>query len=183
MDLKNFTTRDLAFIGMIIALMYIVQTVTILGISALTPVEPAKIVVSAFFVSIVIAIGLAKVGKIGTFTIIGIINGIICGFLMPAFLPLLPTTILGGLAADALTKFKYGQYGTRNSLVAACGVNQLVQTLVILTIPFYFGFSQVILTPTLILVSALITTSLGAAGGLIGSRIVTELKKAGAIGS
>lgn len=182
MKFEKFTTRDLAFIGMIIALMFIVQTVTILGISALTPIEPAKSVASAFFVSIVIAIGLAKVGKIGTFTIIGIVNGIICGLIMPAFLPLLPTTVLGGLAADAITKVKYGQYGARNSLIAACGVNQFVETLVILTVPFFFGFSQTILTPTLILVSALITTALGALGGWVGSKIVQELKKAGAIG-
>jgi energy-coupling factor transport system substrate-specific component len=59
MNLKKFTTRDLTFIGMIIALMFIVQAVTILGVSAFTPFEPAKSVASAFFVSIVIAIGLA----------------------------------------------------------------------------------------------------------------------------
>lgn len=182
MYFEKFTTRDLAFIGMIIALMFIVQTITILGISALTPIEPAKSVASAFFVSIVIAIGLAKVGKIGTFTIIGVVNGIICGFLMPAFLPLLPTTILGGLAADVTTRIRYGRYGARNSLITACGVNQLVETLVILTIPFLFGFSQTILTPSLILISALITTILGALGGWVGSKIVQELKKAGAIG-
>ncbi|BDZ70830.1 MptD family putative ECF transporter S component [Methanobacterium petrolearium] len=182
MNLKKFTTRDLTFIGMIIALMFIVQAVTILGVSAFTPFEPAKSVASAFFVSIVIAIGLAKVGKIGTFTIIGVVNGIICGFIMPAFLPLLPTTVLGGLAADAVIKIKYGEYGVRNSLITACGINQLVETFVILTVPFFFGFSQTILTPTLILVSALITTTLGVLGGFVGSKIVQELKKAGAIG-
>jgi len=182
MKFEKFTTRDLAFIGMIIALMFIVQTITILGVSALTPLAPAKSVASAFFVSIVIAIGLAKVGKIGTFTIIGVINGVICGLIMPAYLPLLPTTVLGGLAADTVTKIKYNQYGVRNSLITACGVNQLVETFVILLIPFFFGFSQTILTPTLILVSALITTTLGALGGFVGSKIVQELKKAGAIG-
>ena len=35
----RFTTRDLAFIGMIIALMYIVQTLVILGTSAVTPID------------------------------------------------------------------------------------------------------------------------------------------------
>ncbi|MGC9516073.1 MAG: MptD family putative ECF transporter S component [Methanomicrobiales archaeon] len=178
---SRFTTRDLAFIGMTIALMYIVQTITILGISAITPVDAAKSIVSAFFVSIVIAIGLAKVGKIGTFTIIGIINGIICGFILPAFLPLLPTTILGGVAADGITKALYGQYGSRNSLVTACGVNQLVMTVTILIIPILFGFSTMILSPALIAVSALLCAGLGAAGGLVGSKIVDELKKAGAI--
>lgn len=182
MDLEKFTTRDLAFIGMIIALLFIVEMITMFGISAITPLAPAKSVASAFFVSIVIAIGLAKVGKIGTFTIIGVINGIISGLIMPAFLPLLPTAILGGLAADAVIKIKYGQYKDKNSLIAACGVNQFVETLVILTVPFLFGFSQTILTPLLILVSALITTALGAVGGWIGSKIVQELKKAGAIG-
>jgi len=93
---EKFTTSDLAFTGLIIALMYIVQTITILGVSALTPVDALKSVASAFFVCIVISIGLARVGKIGTFTIIGLVNGIICGLIMPAFLPLLPATFLGG---------------------------------------------------------------------------------------
>ncbi|MEW6009696.1 MAG: hypothetical protein CIT03_09635 [Methanobacterium sp.] len=177
----RFTTRDLSFIGIIIALMYIVQTITILGISALTPIDPLKSIVSAFFVSIVIAIGLSKVKKIGTFTIIGLINGIICGFILPAFLPLLPATLLGGIAADGFTKIFFGEYGSRNSLLGACGVGKFIETLVILTFPFILGFSTNILSPMIIIVSAVIVALLGAGGGFIGYRISVELKKAGAM--
>lgn len=177
----KFTTRDLSFIGVIIALMYIVQTITILGVSALTPLDPLKSIASAFFVSIVIAIGLAKVKKIGTFTIIGLINGIICAFILPAFLPLLPATLLGGIAADGFTKVSFGEYGSRNSLVGGCGMAKLVETLVILTFPFLLGFSTEILPPLLIMVSAIIVALLGGAGGLVGYKIASELKKAGAM--
>lgn len=177
----KFTTRDLAFIGMIIALMYIVQTIVILGTSAITPIDAAKSIVSAFFVCIIISIGLAKVKKIGTFTIIGLVNGLICGLILPAFLPLLPSVLLGGMAADIFTKLVFGEYGSRNSLMGACAVDKFVESVIILTVPFLFGFSTFILSTQLIIVSALIVAGLGAAGALVGYKITGELKKAGAM--
>jgi len=177
----RFTTRDLSFIGMIIALMYIVQTLVILGTSAVTPIDALKSIVSAFFVCIVIAIGLAKVKKIGTFTIIGLINGLICGLILPAFLPLLPAVFIGGIAADIFTKFVFGEYGSRNSLMGACAVDKFVESIIILTVPFLFGFSTFILSTQLIIVSALIVSVLAAAGALVGYKISGELKKAGAM--
>jgi energy-coupling factor transport system substrate-specific component len=179
----NFTTRDLAFIGMIVALMFIIEMVIMLGVAAITPFPGAKSIGQAFFISIIIAVGLAKVTKVGTFTIIGIIMGVVAGLIMPAFLPLLPAAILGGLAADTVTKIFYGRYGSRNSLVVACGVNQMVETLLILTIMVVFGFSTEIINPIMILITAILATVLGAAGGLIGSKIATELQSAGAIGN
>lgn len=177
----RFTTRDLAFIGMTISLMYIVQTIVILGTTAITPVDAAKSIVSAFFVCIIIAIGLAKVKKIGTFTIIGLINGLICGLILPAFLPLLPSVLLGGITADIFTKFIFGEYGSRNSLMAACAVDKFFETIIILTVPFLFGFSQFILSTQLIIISAFIVAGLGAAGAFVGFKITGELKKAGAM--
>ncbi|BAW31172.1 MptD family putative ECF transporter S component [Methanothermobacter tenebrarum] len=178
---KSFTTRDLAFIGLIIAIMYIVQTITILGVSALTPIDAFKSIASAFFVCIVISIGLAKVGKIGTFTIIGLVNGIICGFIMPAFLPLLPATFLGGLAGDITVGAFYGAYSSRNSLVTGIGVAKFIETVVILTVPFIFGFSKFMLAPALIIVSAVVVAILGILGALVGYGIIIELRKAGAM--
>lgn len=178
---SRFTTRDLAFIGMIIALMYIVQTIVILGTSAITPLDAAKSIVSAFFVCIVIAIGLAKVKKIGTFTLIGLVNGLICGLMLPAFLPLLPSVLMGGIAADLFTKFVFGEYGSRNSIIGACAVDKFVESIIILTVPFLFGFSTFILSTQLIIVSAFIVAGLGAAGAFVGYKISGELKKAGAM--
>lgn len=185
-EIKNttsgrFTTRDLAFIGMIIALMYIVQTLVILGTSAIIPVDAAKSIVSAFFVCIIIAIGLAKVKKIGTFTIIGLVNGMICGLILPAFLPLLPSVLLGGVAADIFTKFVFGGYGSRNSLMGACAIDKFVESIIILTIPFLFGFSKFILSTEIIIISAFIVAGLGAAGAFVGYKISGELKNAGAM--
>lgn len=179
--LESFTTKDLAFIGLIIAIMYIVQTITILGVSALTPIDAFKSIASAFFVCIVISIGLAKVGKIGTFTIIGLVNGIICGFIMPAFLPLLPATFLGGLTGDIAVGLSYGAYSSRNSLITGVGVAKFTETIVILTVPFIFGFSKFMLAPALIIGSAIIVAILGILGALVGYKIILELKKAGAI--
>lgn len=178
---EKFTTSDLAFTGLIIALMYIVQTITILGVSALTPVDALKSVASAFFVCIVISIGLARVGKIGTFTIIGLVNGIICGLIMPAFLPLLPATFLGGLAGDALVAAVYGGYSSRNSLLMGCGAAKFIETMVILTFPFLLGFSTFMLAPLLILASAVTVAFLAMLGALVGYGIITELRMAGAL--
>lgn len=179
--LRSFTTSDLTFLGLIIALMYIVQTVTILGVSAITPLDALKSIVSAFFVCIVISIGLAGVGKVGTFTIIGLVNGIICGFIMPAFLPLLPATLLGGLAGDIAVGGFYGSYSSRNSLLLGCGAAKFTETIVILTVPFLFGFANFMLAPLLIIVSAVLVAVLGVLGALVGYGIVTELRKAGAM--
>lgn len=178
---RDFTTADLAFTGLIIALMYIVQTVTILGVAAITPVDAFKSIASAFFVCIVISVGLAKVGKIGTFTLIGLVNGIICGLIMPAFLPLLPATFLGGLAADAAVGLTYGVYSSRNSLLVGCGVDKFIETLVILTVPFLFGFSSFMLAPALIIISAITVSVLGMLGALVGYGIINELRRAGAL--
>lgn len=178
---RYFTTKDLAFIGMIVALLFIVQFITIMTISAITPLPPAKSIVSAFFACIVIAIGLGKVKKIGTFSLISVINGIICGFIVPAVPTLFVSLIAGGIAADGITRIFYKGYTTRGSIVLACGVDKFVSTVVVLGLSVLFGFPDAILNHYVIICIALLCSALGTAGGFVGAKMVAELKKAGAI--
>lgn len=65
--------------------------------------------------------------------------------------------------------------------MGACAVDKFVESIIILTVPFFFGFSTFILSTQLIIVSACVVAVLGAAGALVGYKISGELKKAGAM--
>jgi len=179
---KYFTTRDLTFIGLIIAAETGVTVITHLLAGPLLRTIGLRItLVSVFFVGIVLAIGIAKVKKVGTLSLIGISRGIIAGFILPA-MPILFLALAGaGIFADMVVKLFHLNYSNDKSIILAVGLNRFILSPLVLIQTIVFDLPFLKLASQLVIGLSLLEGILGAFGACFGLRIVKELKKAGVI--
>ncbi|MEW6189691.1 MAG: MptD family putative ECF transporter S component [Actinomycetota bacterium] len=180
--MEYFDRRELVFIGMICVMTIVVVWVVNMTAAAIAPGAPGlKSMTAGFFGSIVIAIGLAKVKKVGTLSLIGITTGLFHGFISPAVPILFPSSAIGGIFGDIITKLLRGDYSSRKLIILACANKVFAGTLIIFILMILFGFPRAIMNPFVILAISAVCSILGAAGGYIGTSISGELKKAGVI--
>lgn len=179
---RYFSTRDLAFITVICAMITAVVIVSHMLAAPILRLIGTIQVSSAFFVGIVAAIGLAKVKKVGTFTLIGIIRGLIAGFILPAMPMLFLALVSGGIFADGVTKLFHADYSEEKFIISACGCYMFARAVVAMSMASVLGLPRAILNPYVILVASLVCFALGSIGGYVGTRIAKELKEAGVMG-
>lgn len=181
MRLLYFTTKDLAFMGIMMVVCYIVAFLTIKFLAPLIRIPGSKFIASAFFVSIVLSIMLGKVKKMGTLSLFSLIFGAICGFIVPAEPILFPMIVTCGFIAELVTRTFYKDYANTPSLVLVCAVNKGAIVLFTAGVPPLFGYT-INLPPVYYIIGlVLLVTALGAAGGFVGAKIINEIRKAGII--
>jgi len=176
---RYFSARDLAFVAVICAIITAVVIVSHRLAAPFLRIPGAIQVSSAFFVGIVAAIGLAKVKKVGTFTLIGVTRGLIAGFIIPAMPILFLAVATGGVFADGVTKLFRADYSEEKFVISACGCYTFARAVVAMGMAVVLGLPRAILSPHVILAVSLVCFALGSIGGYVGTRIAKELKEAG----
>lgn len=180
-----FTLKDFTYIAATVAILYIVAVITKLTIGAI-PIPGMKTIIGAFFSTIVISIGLMWIRKLGTFTLIMLVYGIISGFIFPA-IPFLSLIVIGGLAGDLTAKLLGAKipnniiYEDRIRIILACGVCYFVISVVLFYAMIFLGYPTAILRNDIIFLISIVCFFLALLGSSIGVKIATELRRAGVI--
>jgi len=177
---EYFSTRDLTFIAMVVAAETAVTAIShLLAIPAVRALGLQMQVASAFFVGIVVAIGLAKVKKIGTLTLIGVGRGVIAGFVTPAVPTLFLALAGGAIFADGVIKLLHGSFSRSIFVVLGIGLYRFGTALIAMYMSLILGFPGAILSTYVIIAVSLLCAVLAAIGGYVGVKVVKELKRAG----
>ena len=176
--LRYFTTRDFVHIAAIVAAVYVLSFITKMTVGAI-PFPGLKMLLDAFFASLVISVGLMWVKKIGTFTLIGLIYGIICGFIFPGIFFMFPPVLVGGIVGDITVKLLKGNYEVRKNVILACSICYFVAAFVIFYVMILMDYPQAILRHEVIFGIAVGCSVLAVLGSYLGTKIAGELRRAG----
>ncbi|MGF7142644.1 glucan phosphoethanolaminetransferase (alkaline phosphatase superfamily) [Anaerotaenia torta] len=178
MKLQKFTIKDIVFIAILSAalalagllVMPLVMSSTLFGLRNMA---------SAILYSILVLIGLMKVRKIGTLTLIGLFHGSVLLMMSPV---MFWNMIIGGFVSELITWLIFRSYDKN-------GAKLLAATLFIpLTIPVTLVFTmllhgqsigEILNRPVLSGVLFIATILLSYAGARIGYKIGCELQRAG----
>jgi len=178
MQLQKFTVKDIIFIAILSAVlllagglvMPLVMSVTLFGI---------RNMVSALLYSIFVILGLMKVRKIGTLTLIGLFHGSVLLLMSPV---MFFNMFIGAILSELITYLIYKSYEKDKSKI-------LATTLFIpLTLPTTFVFTMLIhgMTAAEVVEKPLISAGICVAtvilsyiGTRIGYKLGKELQKAG----
>jgi len=177
---RYFTTRDLVFMGLVIAAerAIVVVTHTLAGPMAFA-LGLRITLFSALPVGILFAVALAKIKKRWTLSFLGITIGIIVGFIMPA-MPILFFACAGsGIFADAILKLFSLDPKDNKTIILGVGLYRLAISPIVLIQARLFNAPFFKLLSSVVLGLAFLEGILGAVGACIGLKIVKELRKAG----
>lgn len=178
MKLNRFTVKDIVFIAILSAAitlsglitMPLVMSVTLFGVRNMA---------SAFLYALFVAIGLLKVRKIGTLTLIGLLHGSVLLMMAPV---MFWSMFIGALLTELLTLMLFKSY-EKEKAIAFSAV-----TFIPMTLPFTLIFSMLIHgktfeslveKPLLSLGICALTLLLSYLGTALGLKMGKELKKAG----
>lgn len=167
------------YIAAVTATTFVVDVATKMTIGMM-PIPGIKTILGALFTMPIVAIGLMWIKKVGTLSVINLLRGIIAGFIMPG-LPFMALAIVGGVAGDLATKLLKGNYENGRYVILACSVYMLTVIPVMNYGMLLMGYPEVILTPQLIVSVTLLCVALTALSTFVGTRIATELRRAGVI--
>jgi hypothetical protein len=175
-----FTTRDLVFIGLIIAAERVIVLVAHIVGGPLAAALGLRITLfSALPVGILFAIALAKIKKAWTLSFFGIGIGIIAGFIMPA-MPILFFACAGsGIFADIILKLFSMAPKNNKSIILGVGLYRFAISPIVLLQARLFDIPFFKLLSSVVLGFALLEGILGTTGAYLGLKIVKELRKAG----
>jgi len=177
---RYFTTRDFVYIAAIVAAVYVISFITKMTVGAI-PFPGMKMPLDAFFTPLVLSIGLMWVKKVGTFTIVMLIYGIISGFIFPAVVFLFPPVVIGGIAGDITVKLLKGNYEVRKNVILTCSICYFLVALGLFYLMLLMGYPGAILRHEVIFGIAVGCFFLAMLGAYVGTKIAGELRKAGLI--
>ncbi len=178
MKLNKFTVKDIVFIAILSAalvlaglvVMPLVMSATLFGLRNMA---------SAILYSIFTVIGLMKVRKIGTLTLLGLFHGSVLLMMSPV---MFWNMAIGSLVSELITWVLFKGYESDKAKIFAATlfVPMTIPTTLIFTMLLHGqSFAQIISRPALSGLLCVLTLVLSYAGARIGYKIGCELQKAG----
>ena len=176
--LRSFNTKDIVFIAILSAALTLVGVLVMPLVMSYT-LFGLRNMASAFFYSIFIIIGLMKIPKVGTLTLIGLFHGSVLLMIAPV---MFFTMFLGAVLGEIIMVLIYRDYSKDSARI-------LTSTLYIpMTFPMTLAFTvlihgktfgEIVENPFATVVLLFLSLGLSYLGSRVGYKISLELKRAG----
>lgn len=176
--MKRFTLKDIVFLAVLSAVLLLVSSL-IMPIVMFTQLFALRQLLAAPVFALFCAIGIRKVSKIGTLTIIGFFSGFVLLFMSPI---MFFNNFFGAIIAEVLTLIIFKNYTKRSSIIFSAGIYipiTLPITLFFTAVMRGKSFSAQIGNGISSAAVAVGSIALGIAGAWLGMKIADELEKAG----
>jgi len=179
MILKRFMVKDIVFLAVMAALLFLCSAVSMPVMSI--DLFGLRNMITAIFYSLFATVTLMKVPKVGALTLLGFFNAVILFMMSPV---MFVTNFCSALLAEIVVLLVFRGYeGMKAIVTAACLVPILALPFTALFSMIINGkaFSEVIQASPTVALTCTGTVVLSLLGGFLGRKIGGELKKAGKI--
>lgn len=178
MKLEKFTVKDIIFIACIAAAMTLGGMLTMPLVMSID-LFALRNMASAILYSIFAVLGIMKVKKVGTLTLVGLLHSFVLLMIVPV---MFWSLFLSALFAELVTWLIFHNYETDRAKIVASTLFipfSIPATLVFTMIIHDKSINQIIEKPMISLFICLATLLLSYVGTKLGFKIGTELQKAG----
>lgn len=175
-----FKVKDVVFIAILSAAITIAGLVTMPLVMSVT-LFGVRNMASAFLYTVLISIGLLKVRKIGTLSLVGLLHGSVLLMMAPV---MFWTMFLAGVFTEMVVAIFYRNYESDRAIrFASILFIPMTIPLTLLTSSIIHGVpvSSIVEKPLISLLLVVITIILSVLGTNVGLKIGNELRKAGKI--
>ena len=178
MKIEKFTIKDIIFIAIIAATLILTGLITMPLVMS-TTLFGLRNMVSAPLYGMFTMLGIMKIKKVGTLTLIGLFNGSVLLMMAPV---MFWTMILGSFISELITFLIYKGYESNKSRVMASTLFipfTLPTTLLFTMLIHGKTYTEIIKKPVMSIILCIGTALLSYLGAKIGQKLGRELQKAG----
>ncbi len=178
MKRNPFTVKDVVFIAILSAAITIAGLLTMPLVMSVT-LFGVRNMASAFLYTVLIAIGLLKVKKLGTLTLVGLLHGSVLIMMAPV---MFWTMFLAGLLTELVVLLVFRNYDHEKAIPFATILfipMTIPLTLITSSIVHGIPIQEIVEKPMISLVLVFLTLGLSLIGTNVGMKIGKELRKAG----